>query len=191
MLWSGCGEAGCKLNYLCTFSSDEVAMNQQVNWFIKFRSQIGSVCDMVKVNPNIPQYSRKDYIVLYPFYDIRVYNKTQDMPDAVKSVCRGDKCACLLKLEEGGTADWLACAGDDACIQGRLKIAGVYSCFNMDELGCNKELWLGHNVTTTAHQLRNYSYKNRVTCKTEGLITWDRKAFFYDKLSEYCSEAAE
>lgn len=165
---------------------EELSTNQQLSNFYKFRSQVASVCERVKVTPNELIIGGKEYLVLYPFYDIRFYNQTGDMPTQVASVCRGDKCACLVKVTELDAYDQFFCAFSSNkvdCWYGYAKLEGVLSCFNMQEMGCNNQIWFAKDLQIP---IREYKVGLSNTCKVMGVITWDRTDFAYDKLSEYC-----
>lgn len=174
---------------------DEMATNQQITNFIKFRSQVASVCELVKVNPNEVRESNKEYIVLYPFYDIRFYNKTSDMLETpeVAQACNGDKCACLVKMGKAGWGDTASCyighvgAKSVLCVYKARPIDAVLSCFNMQQLGCGEyQLWFAKGKE---NPIKNYDEGGiKATCKFEGAVTWDRTGFFYDKRSEFCEK---
>ncbi len=180
------------LGFTASAALDEMATNQQITNFIEFRSQVASVCEMVKVNKNTPYESNKEYIVLYPYYDIRFYNKTADMLETpeVAQACNGDKCACLVKMGKAGWGDTASCyltsvgANSVLCVYKAIPIEAVLSCFNMQQLGCDYQLWFAKG--------KEKPIKNETgietTCKFEGAVTWDRTGFFYDKRSEFCEK---
>ncbi len=148
------------------------------------------MCERVKVNPGEMQASSKEYVVLYPFYDIRFYNQTGIAPSEVQTVCRGDKCACLVKTGERGAFDTASCyfsLDKVSCLYRGVPLESVLSCFNMQEMGCNNQLWFAKGKE---EPIRDYSGGQEAkTCKFEGVVTWDRTGFFYDKLSELCMES--
>lgn len=169
----------------------EITTNQQLSNFYKFRAQVATVCELVKVNPNTLYASPKEYVVLYPFYDIRFYNQTGTMPAEVTAPCKSaDRCACLIKTGEAGFIDAHLVCGLSldyvACIYEKIPLESVLSCFNMQEMGCDNQLWFAKGKEAP---MRDYAEGESKTCKSEGVITWDKTGFFYDKLSELCMES--
>ncbi len=173
------------LAFMAQAALDEMATNQQITNFIKFRSQVASVCEMVKVTPGELHTSSKEFIVLYPFYDIRFYNQTGTAPSVVRDLCKGDKCACLIKVKRIGVFDSFYCnkvAPDKIkCFYDSVPAESVLSCFNMQELGCNYQVWFAKGKEAP---IRDYNIGVSETCKSEGVVEWDKTKFSYNKLSK-------
>lgn len=183
------------LGFTASAAMDWVADKQQEGYFDTFSRQVNSACTSLQSNPKWGETTLSKYIVLYPYYDIRYYSKIgeEGVPVEVRQACKGDKCACLIKLK-----------------QSSREVEGVYKCFTLPS-SCNYELQFGTSKKTETgwetiivgpdeneRTLRDYkgSYGTNIltTCKIEGRARRDlaeTNVILYEKTSDDCVEKEE
>ncbi len=169
------------LGFTASAAMDWVAEKQQEKYFLNFKNQVKSACTSLSncihsdswkpefqvksactslSNPQWGDTTRSEYIVLYPYYDIRYYSKIGEAPAQVAQACKGDKCACLVKAY--GKGSWF---GTD-----ESKLEGVYACHT---LSCDYELYFGAMDKDTKKMKITGRRQKRAQAK--GLQRWLRE----------------